>query len=97
MGVVDLTPHVYCPPMILMRGVDQAGYLLAWLQVGDGSWQAVVTWIREVGDTRERKVVTVSGGSVQQLEAPAAYRDVPRLMLDGDTVRPWERPAPEPP
>jgi hypothetical protein len=84
--------------MVLMRGVDQAGYLLAWLQAGDGSWQAVVTWIRQTGeDRRERKVVTVPGGSVQQLEPPAAYRAVPRLMLVDGAVRPWERPAPDPP
>ena len=95
----NLDQHVYCPPMVLLRGVDTAGYLLAWMQhERDRSWHAVVTWIRQSGDRRERKVIEGAAEAVAQLEPPAAYRAVPRLLpgVDG-AVRTWEPPAPDAP
>src|SRR4051794_8596055 len=84
---------VYCPPMVHLAGSDEAGLLLAWVKHAiDGSWTALVVWIRRTGDgVYERKFVEVGGG-IRPLEAPDAYREVPRLLLDVDgTVRPWER------
>jgi hypothetical protein len=91
---MDWTPHVYCPPMVALPAVSSAGLLLAWIQhERDGSWHAVVSWVRPTGERFERKVIDVPAGGVAQLEAPAAYRAVPRLTLGVDgAVRPWERP-----
>ena len=85
--------------MVRLPAVDDAGLLLAWVQhERDGSWHAVVVWIRHVGGRYERRVVDVPAGTVQQLQPPAAYRAVPRLMLGVDGgVRPWERHDPDPP
>jgi hypothetical protein len=84
---------VYCPPMVYLTGSDDAGLLLAWIRHAvDGSWTALIVWIRRTSDGHERKFVEVSGAAIRPLEAPAAYREVPRLLLDVDgTVRPWER------
>jgi hypothetical protein len=38
--------HLFCPPMIWLSGVEQPGFLLAWLWTEKtAQWQAVVTWL----------------------------------------------------
>jgi hypothetical protein len=93
----DLERHVYCPPLVRLGGVGAAGYLLAWLRHDrDGSWRAIVTWVREAGGRYERHLVETA--AVQPVEPPAAYRNVPRLTLGVDgAIRPWDPPPPDPP
>ena len=51
----------------------------------DGSWWAWVSWVQESGGRHHHKVVQVRADSLRPLEAPEAYRAVPRQLrgLDG--------------
>jgi hypothetical protein len=84
--------------MVRLRGIGEAGLLLAWVQhERDGSWHGLVAWIRQVADRHERKVIEAPAAGLERLEAPVAYRDVPRLMLGLDgAVRTWARPEADP-
>lgn len=75
----DLTDLIYCPPIVHMPGIEQPGYLLAWVRHDrDGSWRAVVTWTLMVGDRIERKVVDTTAEGLGRLDSDAAYALVPR-------------------
>ncbi len=71
------------------------GHLLEWRQHElDGQWRAWVSWVQTTGDPprhrHRHKVVEVRAASLAPLEAPEAYRDVPRRMLGNDgKIRPW--------
>jgi hypothetical protein len=81
---------LYCPPVVGMAG-GMIGHLLCWdRHERDGSWRAWVSWIQQTSSRAVHKIVCVPGGSLTQLEAPDAYRDVPRRIfgLDGQ-IRPW--------
>jgi hypothetical protein len=62
------------------------GRLLAWEKVeADGRWWAWVSWVQQSGGRHVHKVVQVSADGLRPLEAPEAYRQVPRRVrgLDG--------------
>ena len=84
-----------CPP-IVMCGLTEPhpAFQLCW-ELAAGEWWAWVAWIRERRGQPYRHVVSVHGESVRPIEAPEAYRSVPRRVrgLDG-VVRPWSRPVP---
>ena len=86
----------YCPPVVGMAS-GPVGHLLCWdRHERDGSWWAWVSWVQETSSRPVHKLVCVPAASLTQLEAPDAYRQVPRRIFgrDGD-VRPWSRgPAP---
>jgi hypothetical protein len=61
------------------------GHLLAWERhERDGSWWAWVSWVQESGGRHDHKLVQVRAGSLRPLEPPAAYKAVPRRVLDRD-------------
>ncbi len=69
-------------------------YLLCWdRHQRDGSWHAWVTWVMTTGNGPRRHVVSVRAENVRPLEAPEAYRDVPRRVFvrQGETG-PWTPP-----
>jgi hypothetical protein len=82
----------WSPPLVEMSG-GQVGHLLEWRQhERDGSWHAWVSWVLTTSDPprHQHKVVSVQAGSLAPLEAPDAYRDVPRRVLGNDgKIRPW--------
>jgi hypothetical protein len=84
----------WAPPLVELPG-GQVGHLLEWRQhESDGEWHAWVSWIQTTGEPprHRHKVVSVQAKSLAPLEAPEAYRDVPRTMhcMDGQ-IRPWTR------
>jgi hypothetical protein len=55
-----------------------------------GSWRAWVSWIQQAGDRAVHKIVCVPARSLTPLEAPQAYRQVPRRIFGNDgRIRPW--------
>jgi len=75
----------WAPPLVEMA-TGMVGHLLAWERhERDGSWWAWVSWVQESGGRHRHKVVQVRAASLRPLEAPEAYRAVPRrvLTLDG--------------
>jgi len=62
-------------------------HLLCWEQhERDGSWHAWLSWVQSVGVPvrHQHKVVSVQAQAVRPLEAPDAYRDVPRRVRGND-------------
>jgi hypothetical protein len=82
----------YCPPVVGLAG-GPIGHLLCWdRHERDGSWWAWVSWIQETSSRTVHKLVCVPADSLTRLEAPDAYREVPRRVLGQDgQVRPWSR------
>ncbi len=81
-------------PPIVQVGDDTVAYLLCWdRHQRDGSWHAWVTWVMTTGNGPRRHVVSVRAENVRPLEAPEAYRDVPRRVFvrQGETG-PWTPP-----
>ena len=92
-----MTDEPPCPPLVLLTGggEDTPAFLLCWeLREGARQWLAWVAWIRESGGRPVRHVVSVEARRVQPLEAPEAYRNVPRRIrgMDG-VIRPWPSPS----
>jgi hypothetical protein len=87
------------PPIAeLTSGI--VAHLLCWeKQERDSSWRASVSWVQSTGQpVRHRhQVMCVRAETVRRIEAPSAYRDVPRrtLGMDGRT-RPWTPTSPWP-
>ena len=84
----------YCPPVVGMTG-GIVGHLLCWdRHERDGSWWAWVSWVQETGARGPvHKIVCVRADALTQLEAPAAYRRVPRRVFGRDgRTRPWPQP-----
>lgn len=88
------------PPIVELSSGTVA-HLLCWeMHERDGSWHAWVSWVQSTGQpVRHRhQVVCVRAETVQQIEAPSAYYDVPRRTLGMDgRIRPWTPTAPLPP
>ena len=58
------------------------GHLLCWERhERDGSWHAWVSWVQSTGDPvhHRHRIVCVRAGTLRPLEAPSAYKDVPRV------------------
>lgn len=90
----------WAPPLVEMSTDGIVGHLLEWrLHERDGQWRAWVSWVQTTGDPprHRHKVVEVQAASLAPLEAPEAYRDVPRRIFGKDgQVRPWSpREAPQ--
>jgi hypothetical protein len=85
--------HVQCPPLVALS-TGQPGLLLAWERHElDGTWWAIVVWIRTTGETPRRQVVNVSARSIRPLEPRDAYRHVPRWIRGRDGTVRRSRPA----
>lgn len=81
----DLTDLIYCPPIVHMSGIEQPGYLLAWVRHDrDGSWRAIVTWTLKIGDRIERKVVDTTAEGLGRIDSDRAYALVPRFRFGMD-------------
>lgn len=81
----DLTDLIYCPPIVHMSGVEQPGYLLAWVRHDlDGSWWAVVTWTHQVGNRIERLVINTQANGLSRIDSDKAYAQVPRYRFGMD-------------
>ena len=88
-GVVAARHAPWAPPLVEMA-TGMVGHLLAWERhERDGSWWAWVSWVQESGRRHHHKVVQVRADSLRPLEAPEAYRAVPRQLrrLDGQIRR----------
>jgi len=56
----------------------------------DGSWQAWISWVQQVGERPIHKVVSVGAAGLQPLEEPEVYAKVPRRVRCSDgVIRPW--------
>jgi hypothetical protein len=90
--LVGMQHAPWSPPLVEMSD-GQVGHLLEWRQhERDGSWHAWISWVLTTGDPprHQHKVVSVQAASLAPLEAPDAYRDVPRRVLGNDgKIRPW--------
>jgi hypothetical protein len=74
----------WAPPLVEMSS-GMVGHLLAWEKnEGDRTWWAWVSWIQESGGRHHHKVVQVQAATLQPLEPPEAYEDVPRRVLGLD-------------
>jgi hypothetical protein len=69
----------------------QPAHLLAWeLLETTGDWQAWVSWVQTAGGHHAHQVTPVRASSLQPLEEPDAYREVPRRVRGRDgLIRPW--------
>ena len=82
--------HTPWAPQLVEMATGMVGHLLAWERhERDGSWWAWVSWVQESGGRHHHKVVQVRADSLRPLEAPEAYRAVPRQLrgLDGQIRR----------
>jgi hypothetical protein len=80
----------WAPPLVALTDGTVA-HLLAWevLEL-DGSWQAWISWVQQIGDRPTHKVVSVRASSLQPLEEPERYASVPRRLRGSDgMIRPW--------
>jgi hypothetical protein len=78
----------WCPPIVGLAG-GAVAHLLCWEQIG-GAWWAWVSWVQDTSDRPRHHVVQVRAEAVRQLEAPDAYRLVPRRVRGPDgQLRPW--------
>jgi hypothetical protein len=88
-GVMAARHTPWAPPLVEMA-TGMVGHLLAWERhERDGSWWAWVSWVQESGGRHHHKVVQVRADSLRPLEAPEAYKAVPRQLrsLDGQIRR----------
>lgn len=80
----------YAPPLVALSS-GQPAHLLAWeLLEATGDWQAWVSWVHTAGGHHAHQVDPVRASSLQPLEDPDAYCEVPRRVRGRDgLIRPW--------
>ena len=80
----------YAPPLVALSS-GQPAHLLAWeLLETTGDWQAWVSWVQTAGGHHAHQIAPVRASSLQPLEEPDAYRQVPRRVHGRDgLIRPW--------
>ena len=85
-GVMARGKPAWAPPLVELS-IGVVGHLLAWEKVeADGTWWAWVSIrVQQSGGRHVHKVVQVPAAGLRPLEAPEAYRQVPRRVrgLDG--------------
>ncbi len=80
----------WAPPTVALANGTVA-HLLAWeMHERDGSWQAWISWVQQLGNRPVHKVVAVSASGLKPLEEPEVYANVPRRVRGNDgMIRRW--------
>ena len=80
----------WAPPIVALNDTT-VGHLLCWeLHEVSGEWTAWCSWVQQQGGRPVRRVVNVRAGSLQPLDEPGSYENVPRRVLGRDgVIRPW--------